>query len=214
MLFTFSARDVANLLGIIFIIAIIASFGEFLASVGAFLAACGLGYLLYRLNLADKKDILQRRELSLRKSENTHEISPAAYCRKVMGEVEARIADELAGTVIEHIGSNIGEQVCEESYQILYTDSIDAPEEDMIRHQVNFTMDAQKAIAAQIEVFDLNIWPVSKALILSFREASVAATAAKIAEAFLANSLQENNLRNPAAPALSDASVNPASVET
>lgn len=212
MFFSFSFRDMGNIIGVIFVVMLIATFGKFLAGVAAFFVACGAAYFLYKFHISSERELLLQKEFALRKSENTHTISPTAFCRKVIGEVETCIAEELPGTVVEHAGSNVGEAVCEETYRIFYADRIDVSEEDMLRVQVTFTMDAQNAYAAQIDVSDLNIWPASKAAILSCREASITSAAGKIAEAFLAKAPQTGSA--PQLAAIGSPVVNPAQLET
>lgn len=187
MFLSISTSDIGRLLGVIFVIVLLAAFGKAILFILCVALVFGLAYGLSRVHGNVQTGKMHRREVEIRTAENTHTNSPLVFSGKVMAKAEDAIRNEVGHEAfIGHIGSQTGEGTCSETYQVAYTMSADSAEEQVVEFRVVFIMDARSPHAADLQLWDHDIWPEPLQPFWTSREASVDRAAEKITAAIAA----------------------------
>lgn len=187
MFFSISTTDIGRLIGVIFVVGLLAAFAEAILFILCVALVFGLAYGLSRVHGNVQTGKMHRREVEIRTAENTHTNSPLLFSGKVMAKVEDAIRNEVGHEVfMGHIDSQTGEGTCIETYQVGYTVSADSTEEQIVKFRVVFTMDARSPHAADLQLWDHDIWPEPLRPFWTGREASVDRAAEKIVSAVAA----------------------------
>lgn len=187
MFLSISTSDIGRLLGVIFVVVLLAAFGKAILFILCVALVFGLVYGLSRVHGNVQTGKMHRREVEIRTAENTHTNSPLVFSGKVMAKAEDAIRSEVEHeAVIDHIGSQTGEGTCIETYQVAYTMSADFAEEQIVKFRVVFIMDARSPHAADLQLWELDVWPEPLQPFWTGREASLDRAAEKIASAVAA----------------------------
>lgn len=186
MLFSISSRDVARLMGLILVVVLLMAFGQ---AILIMLGIAAFGALFYWVNKAYtsvQMGKMLKREEQVRAEEKTQKCSPLAFSGKVMSKVVELIRAQTDGdTSVNNMESNVDNGLCFEAYRVDLTQDADA-EDQTSKFQVVFAMDARKPHGADLQLWELDVWPEPIRPIWLDRQASIDLAAGKIATAIVA----------------------------